>query len=401
MAGRHYPEAMSTIPDPYAASGRAAVPGPGRPEPTRAYSARATVRAAREPGPDYGAPPGGAPPGDGPPPALVDRPRRPRWRKVLVVTLVVLLVLAGLGTGGLYFYVRGLENNMARIEVFSQITGERPDKPVGGVHNILLLGSDSRDPDAVDGDPYRADTIMLLHIPSSNDEAYLISIPRDLWVYVPASPDGTAGDVEAKINAATVFGGVALSVMTVENYTGVRVDNVMLIDFGGFVEVTDALGGVEMNIKQTITSIHKPNRTFEEGRQHLNGEEALDYIRQRYQFPDGDFTRMRNQQQFLRRLMDKASDSGTLRNPGKLNAFLQTATKTLTVDEELSLFTVGWKLRKIRGDNLTFVTSPNAGTGQAGGQSVVLSDDAGKDALYTAVRQDRMAQWVAENVDQS
>jgi LCP family protein required for cell wall assembly len=385
--------------DSYAASGRASVPGPARPD--RPY-ARATVRASQEPAHTYGTPRGDGPPGDGPPPALVGKPRRPGWsrrRKVLIITLVALLVLVGVGGGGLYFYVRGLENNMERIEVFSQITGERPAKPVDGVHNILLLGSDSRDPDAVEGDPYRADTIMLLHIPSSNDEAYLISIPRDLWVYIPTSPDGTAGDTEAKINAATVFGGVPLSVMTVENYTGVRVDNVMLIDFGGFVEVTDALGGIDMNIKQTITSIHKPNRTFEEGTQHLNGEEALDYIRQRYQFADGDFTRMRNQQQFLRRLMDKAADSGTLRNPAKLNAFLQTATSTLTVDEELSLFTVGWKLRKIRGDNLTFVTSPNTGTGQAGGQSVVLSDDAGKDALYEAVRHDRVAQWAAENLD--
>jgi len=341
---------------------------------------------------------GGRPPGGGAPPALVGRRKR-RWRKVLLTTAVVLVVLLGLGAGGLYFYVRGLEDNMGRVEAFAPISGERPDKPVSGTLNVLILGSDSRDPDAADGGVYRADTIMLMHIPSSQDRAYLISIPRDLWVYIPLSPDGTAGDTEAKINAATAFGGVPLAVMAVENYTGVRVDQVMMLDFAGFVEVTDALGGVDMYIEQTITSIHGDHRVFEEGNQHLNGEEALDYIRQRYQFADGDFTRMRNQQQFLKALLGKAADSGTLTNPAKLNAFLQTATRTLTVDEEFSLLSVGWKLRSVRGGNLTFLTSPHNGAGQVGDQSVVLSDDEGAAELYTAVRQDRMAEWVAAHPD--
>lgn len=350
-------------------------------------------------GPGYGTPRsagGRAQPPGGAPPALVGRRRR--WRKVLLITAVVLVALLGLGAGGLYFYVQSLEDNMGRVEAFSPIPGERPDKPVSGTLNVLILGSDSRDPDAED-DVYRADTIMLLHVPSSRDRAYLISIPRDLWVYIPLSPDGTAGDTEAKINAATAFGGVPLAVMAVENYTGVRVDHVMMMDFAGFVEVTDALGGVDMYIEQTITSIHGDHRVFEEGHQHLNGEEALDYIRQRYQFADGDFTRMRNQQQFLKALMGKAADSGTLTNPAKLNAFLQTATRTLTVDEEFSLLSVGWKLRNVRGDNLTFLTSPHNGTGQVGDQSVVLSDDEGAAELYAAVRQDQMAQWVADHPD--
>lgn len=372
--------------------GRAAVPVPSAPPASgddRGYYDDGYERA----GDGYG----GSPPG-GRSGARFGR-RRPRWRKVLLgISLTLLLVLL-LGGGGLWLYARSLDNNMGRIDAFTQASADRPAPGAAGTMNVLILGSDSRDPDAVDTNTYRADTIMLMHVPSGAKPVYLISIPRDLWVYVPPSPDG-GGDQEAKINSATAFGGVPLMVQTVESYTGVRIDRLMMLDFAGFVEVTDALGGVQMHIEQTITSIHGDHRVFEEGTRQLNGAEALDYIRQRKQFADGDFTRMRNQQQFLKALMDKAASSGTLSNPGKLNAFLQTATRTLTVDRDFSLLGVGWQLRNLRGGNLTFLTSPHAGTGSAGGQSVVFSDDEGAAELYAAVRQDRVAQWVADHPDQ-
>src|SRR6185369_66835 len=110
---------------------------------------------------------------------------------------------------------------------------------------ILLLGSDSRDPGAGDGvTGERTDTIVLAHIPASQDKAYLVSIPRDLWVHVPASSDGQSGNTMAKINAAYAWGGSALMVAAVEQYTGVRIDHVVKVDFAGFVRVTDAVGGV-------------------------------------------------------------------------------------------------------------------------------------------------------------
>jgi LCP family protein required for cell wall assembly len=342
-----------------------------------------------------------SPPPGGGRPALVGRPRRRRWRKVLLVIALTLLLVAGLGAGGGYLYLRSLDDNIERVDVFSQIEGERPAATSGAL-NILMLGSDSRDPDnaavsaenernPTEGGDYRADTIILMHIPADRQQGYLISLPRDLWVSIPDNG-------EAKLNAATAFGGIPLMVRTVEGYSGVRINHVMLIDFGGFVEVTDALGGVDMYIEETVTSIHGNRRTFEQGNQHLNGEEALDYIRQR-QFADGDFTRIRNQQQFLRALMDKAASSGTLTNPGKLNAFLQTATKTLTVDEEFSLTSVAWDFRHLRSNNLTFLTSPNAGTGTIGDQSVVLSDDEAAAALYGAIQSDQISQWITDNPD--
>jgi LCP family protein required for cell wall assembly len=399
-----------TTPEPAAITGRAAVPGPANPAQPGAgrLVGRAAVPApARsgaghqgyEPGRSSGGGYGGGPPG-GRPAALVAR-RRPRRRKVLLAVALSVLLLVLVGAGGLWLYTRSLNNNLGRIDAFSAISSaDRPAEGASGTLNVLILGSDSRDPDAVEtGGTYRVDTVMLMHVPSGQDQAYLISIPRDLWVFVPPSPDGSAGGHDAKINAAIAFGGVPLMVQTVESYTGVRIDHVMLLDFAGFVEVTDALGGVDLHIDQTIESIHGDHRVFEAGDQHLSGAEALDYIRQRKQFADGDFSRIRNQQQFLKALMDQAVSTGTLTNPGRLNAFLQTVTSTLTVDEEFSLAGVGWQLRNLRSSNLTFLTSPHAGTGSAGGQSVVFSDDEAAAALFEAIRQDRMAQWAADHPD--
>src|SRR5207237_4260218 len=138
--------------------------------------------------------------------------------------------------------------------------------------------------------------------------------------------------------------------------------HVMAIDFAGFKQVTDALGGVDLKVERTITSIHKPYRTFTKGVNHMDGAEALDWIRQRKQFPEGDFARMRHQQEFLKALMDKAASTGTLTKPGKLNAFLKAVTDAATVDQGFSVVDMAVQFRSLRGENLTFITSPNVGS---------------------------------------
>jgi LCP family protein required for cell wall assembly len=256
-----------------------------------------------------------------------------------------------------------------------------------------MLGSDSRDPDSQAG--ARTDTIMILHIPAGHDKAYVISLPRDLWVHVPPSPDGSGGDAMAKLNAAYAWGGLPLMVETVEQYSGVRMDHVVLIDFSGFVKVTDALGGVQMNVDQTITSIHPPHRVFTQGPHTFNGAEALDYVRQRYQYTDGDFTREKHQQEFLKALLDKAVSGGTLSNPARFKDFVSSTANALTVDQDFSLVDLGWQFRNLRSDNLAFLTSPNDGSGTEGDQSVVLSDQARATAFYNAVARDTLANYLA------
>lgn len=309
----------------------------------------------------------------------------------------VLVALGLIGGVGAWVYVRGLDDDLARTDPFTELTGGRPPQAVNGALNILLVGSDSRDPDApVDqSSKWRADTIIVMHIPSSQDRAYLVSIPRDLYVPIPDGANAECGSGErGKINGAFAFGGLPLAVRTVECFTDVRIDHVMAIDFSGFKEVTDALGGVDLKVERDITSIHKPFRKFKKGVNHMNGTEALDWIRQRKQFPDGDFARMRHQQEFLRALMDKAASTGTLSNPAKLNSFLKAVTAAVTVDKEFSLVDMALQFRNLRGENLQFLTSPHRGSDTINGESVVVSDRENALAMYQAMAADRMAQWV-------
>ncbi|MGW0213324.1 LCP family protein [Micromonospora chokoriensis] len=393
-------------PSLHRSAGRASVPGPDRGASGRARPTEARFYPSYdEEGPRSGGPTGprgpGGPGGAG---GSGRRGPRPRWGRIALVAGVAVLVLALLGGVGAWLYARNLNGDLARTDPFAEITGGRPVKPVDGALNILLVGSDSRDPDApVDTkSQWRADTIIVMHIPADHKEAYLVSIPRDLYVPIPESA-GAACDSgqRAKINAAFAFGGLPLAVRTVECFSDVRIDHVMAIDFGGFKEVTDALGGVDLKVERTVTSIHKPYRTFTKGTNHMDGAEALDWIRQRKQFPDGDFARMRHQQEFLRALMDKAASSGTLANPKKLNDFLQSVTKAVTVDQGFSVTDMALQFRNLRGENLTFVTSPNSGSDTINGESVVVSDREKALAMYRAMSADTMADWVTANPPKS
>ncbi|HEY0000171.1 MAG TPA: LytR family transcriptional regulator, partial [Actinoplanes sp.] len=112
----------------------------------------------------------------------------------------------------------------------------------------------------------------------------------------------------------------------------------------------------------------------------------------------GDFDRMKHQQEFLKALMSKASSSGTLTNPGKLDDFLKAVTKAVTVDHDFSLTDMAGQFRNVRADDLTFITTPNKGSETISGQSVVVSDREKALALFDAVRDDKMSEWMTANI---
>ncbi|SHN46778.1 LCP family protein [Cryptosporangium aurantiacum] len=330
------------------------------------------------------------------------RKTKPRWGRIALVVGGVVALIALLVAGCGIAYVTNLDEKLNRTDAFSGL-GERPSKSVEGTQNILVLGSDSRDGGAYDpnAEPNsgevkneRADTIMLLHIPADHSKAYIISIPRDTYVYVPEL-NGNGG-TRAKINAAFAWGGIPLTVKTVENFTGVKIDHVAKIDFNGFKAMTEALGGVDVTVDKTVYD-PRSKRTFKAGVNHLDGDAALDYVRQRYNLPRGDFDRVQRQQIFLRALMQKATDSGTLTNPVKLKKFLDAATTSLTVDNAFSLKDMALEFRGLRPGDLAFVTSPHLGSQTVDGQSVVVSDKEKAVELWSAVEKDNVADWLAAN----
>ncbi|MFK3981405.1 LCP family protein [Micromonospora sp. NPDC050397] len=324
--------------------------------------------------------------------------KRGKGRRIALIVVLVVVLLAGVGVVGIGLYLRSVESGIERVDAFESVPEEaRPQKEVAAkdAMNILMLGSDSRDPDSSSGS--RTDTIILAHIPKDRSSAQLISIPRDTWVKVPKSKDGRHGGVESKINSAYSWGGVSLMVQTVESYTNVRVDHVAMVDFAGFKEIVDALGGVTVDVDVAFTSTHylDKQRKFVKGPMKMDGATALDYARERYAFADGDFARIRHQQQVIKAILDKAASGGTLTNPAKLNSFVRATTDTVSVDKELNILDMAGELRHLRSDTLGFYTSPTKGTGMIGDQSVVLPDPAKAKTLYDAVRRDAVDEILA------
>ena len=327
---------------------------------------------------------------EAPPPP---RPRR-RWRRVLLVSGLVFVLLAAGGAVATYLYARSVENDVERVRVFDSVPEEqRPARAPAARNaiNVLVLGSDSRDPDNPTGGS-RSDTIIVLHLAADRSSAQLVSIPRDTWVHIPKTKDGRRGNVNAKINAAFAWGGVPLMVQTVEEFTGVRMDHVAIVDFAGFKEIVDALGGVEINVEESFTSTHSLNpdsiRRFRKGPQVMDGAAALDYARERFAFADGDFARIRHQQQVIKAILDKAASGDLLTNPIRLNAFLRATADAVAVDETLDLFGMAMDLRHLRSGNLAFYTSPSRGVGEAGDESIVVADTDRARVLFDAVRRD-------------
>nr|WP_297366257.1 LCP family protein [Cryobacterium sp.] len=176
-----------------------------------------------------------------------------------------------------------------------------------------------------------------------------------------------------------------------------RVDHVALVDFAGFKAVTDALGGVDVNNPIAFDSYYLQGRYFPAGAQHLDGTEALAFVRERAAFADGDFQRVRNQQLLIGALLGGLMNQETLTDPAKVGSVIGAITPHLAIDEELTpvdLAALGVALREVRVDDVAFFTIPTAGTsGKIGvdGHAIVNLDWAAVPALQEAFRSDTLS----------
>jgi LCP family protein required for cell wall assembly len=341
-------------------------------------------------------------PGDGGP----DNPSGPGGRgrtrsllKILLITTLALTLVAGVAGASVAYWLQGkYDGNIERFgDPFRTIpSASRPKAAPGDAQNILLLGSDSRvsagDPSEWARGAQRTDAIMIAHIPADRSGAQIVSIPRDSWVDVPDYG-------KQKVNAAFSYGGPALMVRTVEKLTRVRIDHVVVVDFTGFAAITDALGGVTIDVAQAT----KDQRgAFAAGRQRMDGATALKYVRQRHNLPGGDFDRVKRHQNWVRAVANETLAKGTLSNPFTVNSVLSALTRSLSTDDGFSvgeMRSLALSMRGARSNDLSFLTAPVKGTGTAGKQSIVLLDPAKDKQLWTAMATDRMAPWLARNQD--
>ena len=300
-----------------------------------------------------------------------------------------------------------VSGQISRISVFGNLK-DRPEKTSQAI-NYLVVGSDSREglsqaqikklkvgstAVAAGG---RSDTMFLIHISKSRDAAFIVSLPRDTLVQVPAhvSQDGTRDIPErpGKLNAAFAFGGAPLLIQTIEKKTNLKIDHYVEISFAGFTGVVDALGGIEVCSKVAIND-PKSYLKMSAGTHILDGLEALKYVRTRDFDGRGDIGRMERQQQFVSAVVRKASSSGTLLNPIKLAKFYNAAISTVKMDEGVNkndLLTLAKQMRNLSSGNIRTLTvplsDPNARVPDVG--SVVIWDEELSADLWTRIRNDQ------------
>jgi len=262
--------------------------------------------------------------------------------------------------------------------------GDRPANQPG--QTFLLVGSDSREgltPEerkrlgTGNTAGRRTDTIMIVYAPLGGRPA-LISVPRDSFLPIP-------GHGSNKINAAYTFGGPELLVQTVEQNTGLRVDGYIEIGFGGFVQIIDALGGIEMCLPKAIKD--RPSRLdLPKGCQTLDGATALGYVRMRKADPRGDLGRVERQREMVAAVAKKAASPATVLNPLRYWTLCNASTQAITLDEDTSLFQtaqLGLAMRGIANGNgltLTVPIADNSASTSAG--SAVLWDKEKAKAMF-------------------
>ena len=271
-----------------------------------------------------------------------------------------------------------------------------PEPPAVAL-NILLIGSDSRvnkraAAAAGSTSDQRGDALVLIHIPADRQGVYGVSIMRDLWVDIP-------GYGKAKVNAGLELGGLPLMTRTVEALLGQPIDHTVMLDFQGFAAMTDALGGVEVNVERSFTSTVDDRVYFPAGVNRLNGLEALAFVRERHAFSDGDFQRVRNQQVFLKAVMAKMASEGGLADRDTVRKLVRTVLPHVTLDASFtaeSLENLAFSLRNTDPARAVFFTLPTAGMGNSwDGQSIVLQDPAATAAVSAALRSGTLAGYAA------
>ncbi|WP_133743573.1 LCP family protein [Actinorugispora endophytica] len=307
-----------------------------------------------------------------------ERQRRARrFRNVSVVVLVLLVVAP------MVFYFWS-DSRLQRVDALPDYEGRPEDQP-GTTY--MIVGSDSREgltEDDMDtlrtgsAEGKRTDTIMVLYVPDDGKPS-IISVPRDSYVEIP-------GIGANKINAAfaeALGGGPSVLVQSFEQASGVRIDHYVEIGFAGFVDIVDAVGGVEMCPEEPLED-PKAGLDIEAGCQTMDGPTALGYVRTRATIR-ADLDRIQRQREFFSALVSEATSPATLLNPFQSVPLVVNGTETFSVDEDDHLMDLA-RMALAMGDSPTTTAVPIGSTPTLDVGSVVLWDETRSEEMFSAMR---------------
>lgn len=369
--------------------------------------------------------------------------RAPRW--ALLCTLFGALIM--LGSGGVLVGYEVLKDRYAveQRDLFGGGSGgeEQPryGEDIEGPLNILLAGLDTR-PSRPE-EPARADAVLIVHIPEGMDRGYLISLPRDTLVDIPAFEETGYYGGRDRLNAAMFFGsqqvdgeelpnlerGFALLAETVSGLTGIEdFDAGAVVRFEGFEDIVDALGGISVELEEEIVSEHRqpdgthrplgcgsfcgPQMVYQPdtppcgeagsgGRFtcELEGWHALDIARQRYGLAEGDYGRQANQQIILKGIMDEAFSRDVVTNPVALDRLIRAGGDALIFDGRgREPIDFAFALRGVRPGSVVSLTLPASNIGSGGGYQGEELQQGAYD-LFEAIQADRVDEFVLAHPD--
>jgi LCP family protein required for cell wall assembly len=322
--------------------------------------------------------------------------------KTIAVGLGAILAITGVSAFDVYNQIN--QDNIVLVKPTvtedTETDSDQAPATLTGPINLLIVGSDTREGQ---GDEFGeveselADVIMLLHISEDRTNASVMSFPRDLMVPIPSCPNPEGGSFSAMsrqmINASIGYGGVACTHLTVQNLTGLEIPYVAMIDFKGVIEMSMAVGGVDVILEKPISDPYT-GLYLEAGLNTLQGANALAFLRARKGVGDGsDLNRISNQQLFLTSLFSKVKSEGVLNNPIYLYSLASAAARNMRLSESMSdlvtMFNLASALREIDPSNLTFLRIPVRGArgeGEAGRLEPITSE---ANKLFDQIRNDQ------------
>ena len=319
------------------------------------------------------------------------------FTKALVVVVVSTLTVLGIS------FVQ-LSQELSRNHIHLTDTAGKDVKipPLSGPINFLLVGSDTRQGagNSQFGDitSNLADVIILLHVSEDRKSAVGISFPRDLMVPWPACPSTTGGpgyyaQSLGQINATISNGGPGCTLLTVEKLTGLQIPYLAMIDFNGVIELSNAVGGVEVCVAQDINDTYT-NTHLKAGMHNLQGLQALQFLRTRHGVGDGsDLSRISNQQVYMTALVRKLKSKDILNNPVALYSLARTAARNMKLSDTLSdpttLAGVAAALKSIPMSRITFLQLPSVGGLPAPNQGRVIPDYEKAQILFNMIAADQ------------